>query len=44
MGSEMCIRDSFKRHVTAKKRADEAEQKTLEGVAEEAAMGRYQKM
>ena len=34
----------LKRHVTAKKRADEAEKKPLEGVEEEAAMGRYQKM
>ena len=32
----------LKRHVTAKKRADEAEKKTLEGVDAEAAMGRYQ--
>ena len=34
----------LKRHVTAKKRADEANKKPLEGVEEEAAMGRYQKM
>ena len=34
----------LKRHVTAKKRADEAEKKALEGVEEEAAMGRYQKI
>ena len=34
----------LKRHVTAKKRADEAEKKPLEGVEEEAAMCRYPKM
>ena len=34
----------LKRRATATKRADEAEQKPLEGVEEEAAMGRYQKM
>ena len=34
----------LKRHVTAKKRAGEAEQNPLEGVEAEAAMGRYQKM